>query len=300
MSQAIIELRSLTRRYGRRRGVEGIDLDVPEGALFGFLGPNGAGKTTTIRVLLGFLHASGGTARALGRDCWRESRRIKEDVGYVPGDVRLYPWLTGRDALRIVGAVRGRGLRAKGAEIAEELGLDLSVKVRSMSRGTRQKLGLVLAMAHEPRLLILDEPTSSLDPLVQERLRSRLRRMARSGHTVFFSSHTLSEVESLCDRVAILREGRLVANETLDALRRATGHEVTVRFRDSSLPSGDDTPSGVRWDSRAGSEWRGRIEGPLEPLLAWLGKHSVDDVALGRPDLETLFRRFYSGGGGAA
>src|SRR5262249_26093722 len=180
------QLDHLTRRYGRRRGVERVSLTVPEGVLFGFLGPNGAGKTTTIRVLLGFLRPSSGAARIFGRDCWRESKAIKRDVGYLPGDLRLPPWMTGASALSIFGAVRGQVLTRAGRELAERFDLDLSVKVREMSRGMRQKLGLILALAHEPRLLVLDEPTSALDPLMQQTLHELLRQLAATGHTIFF------------------------------------------------------------------------------------------------------------------
>jgi ABC-2 type transport system ATP-binding protein len=290
---ATIEVENLTRRYGTRRGVEAVSLRVEEGALFGFLGPNGAGKTTTIRVLLGLLRAGEGSARVLGLDCWRQSAGIKADLGYLPGDLRLYSWLNGHGALRMVGRVRGRELAAFGRELADEFALDLRVRVRAMSRGMRQKLGLVLAMAHRPRVLVLDEPTASLDPLMQRALQGRLRSMAAAGCTVFFSSHTLSEVEELCDRVAIVREGRIVADETLAELRRNAGHEVTIAW--SGLPP-SDAPAFLRVHTRTGSEWRAVLEGPVGPLLEWVRGRGVEDLTIGRPDLEQLFRRFYDGG----
>src|SRR5262245_43541117 len=202
-----IQLDNLTRRYGRRRGVERVSLSVPEGALFGFLGPNGAGKTTTIRVMLGFLRPTSGDARIFGLDCWRDSKAIKRDIGYLPGDLRLPAWMDGTNALSIFGAVRGKDLVGAGRQLAEKFALDLRVKVRDLSRGMRQKLGLILALAHSPRLLVLDEPTSALDPLMQQVLHDLLRQLAAAGHTVFFSSHSLSEVEQLCDHVAIVRDG---------------------------------------------------------------------------------------------
>jgi ABC-2 type transport system ATP-binding protein len=287
-----IEIDNLTRRYGLRRGVEAVSLRVEEGALFGFLGPNGAGKTTTIRVLLGLLRATSGAARVLGRDCWREGARIKEDVGYLPGDLRLYPWLNGASALRMVGRVRGRDVTEAGRELAREFDLDLRARVRAMSRGMRQKLGLVLAMAHRPRVLVLDEPTASLDPLMQRALHARLREMARAGCTVFFSSHTLSEVEELCDRVAIVREGKIVADETLEELRREAGHEICIRWRGPGAAPAD-APTFLKVHSRDGSVWRGVLEGPMPALIEWLRGREVEDLEIGRPDLEQLFRRFY-------
>ncbi len=186
MNTQAIHCEQLTRRYGRRIGIEALNLDVPRGAIFGFLGPNGAGKTTTIRLLMGMLRPHGGRAQIFGDDCWRHSAAIKRAVGYLPGDLRLYPYMTGRSALRCFGHIRGENLQGQGEALAEQFKLDLDVKVGRMSRGTRQKLGLVLAMAHRPKLLILDEPSNGLDPLMQRQLHDLLRQQAREGATVFF------------------------------------------------------------------------------------------------------------------
>lgn len=288
---AVIAVKSLTRFYGTRRGVVDLSLSVPEGSLFGFLGPNGAGKTTTIRVLLGFLRASSGSAEMLGRDCWRHSHVIKRDVGYVPGDLRLYPWMDGHSGLRMVGAVRGLDLAAAGKKLAERYGLDMRVKVRAMSRGMRQKLGLILAMAHEPRVLVLDEPTTGLDPLTQETFRAHLRELAAAGRTAFFSSHTLSEVEAVCDRVAIVREGRIVLDDTLAGLRQRAGHEVTILWRDGAAPA--QPPVFLRLHARRDDLWQGALSGGVQSLIAWLADKPVADLSIGRPDLESLFRQFY-------
>jgi len=290
-----IAIESLTKRYGRRRGIESVDLEVPEGSLFGFLGPNGAGKTTAIRVLVGLLRPTSGSARIFGGDCWREGRRVKEEVGYLPGDVRLYPWLTGESALATFGAIRRRDLLPAGLELANRFRLDLTVRVRRMSRGMRQKLGLLLALAPKPRLLILDEPTTGLDPLMQEALLRTLREMAAAGHTIFFSSHSLAEVERLCDRVAIIRDGRMVANETLEGLRRQAGHEVTIRWPGEEAARVAPPPF-LAMREREGTVWHAWLDGPLDPLLEWLARRKIDDVAIGRPDLESLFRRYYEEG----
>jgi ABC-2 type transport system ATP-binding protein len=288
-----IEITQLTRRYGARRGVEGVTLAVPAGALYGFLGPNGAGKTTTIRVLLGFLRATSGGARVLGLDCWRDSERVKAQVGTIPGDLRLWPWLTGHSAVALFSRVRGIDLRAQARALAEELELDLTVRVRSMSRGMRQKLGLILALAHQPKVLILDEPTTALDPLMQDRLRKILRRMASSGHTVFFSSHTLAEVEELCERVAIVRKGRIVADSTLEQLRARAGHDVLVQWAPGAAPADDRLPPGLTLHEREGERWVGRLDGPVGPLLTFLASRAVADVSIARPDLEAIFQSFY-------
>ena len=291
----IIQTESLTRRYGQRLGVDHLSLCVPEGSLYGFLGPNGAGKTTTIRVMLGFLPASGGRARVFGMDCWEDSARIKQEVGYLPGDLRLYPNMNGHESLRVFGSIRRRDLREPGRELAERFGLDLTVKVRRMSRGMKQKLGLILAMAHRPRLLVLDEPTTSLDPLMQDVLRHELRSLAQAGHTVFFSSHTLTEVEQLCDRVAILREGRLVVEKGMTELRHSSQREVTLRWK-SPEDAGQTPPSFLEILHRDDRNWTCRLSGPIDALIAWVSAHPVEDMTICQPDLEGLFRRYYERG----
>lgn len=283
----------LTRRYGSRRGIDDVNLAIAEGSLYGFLGPNGAGKTTTIRCLLGFLRATTGNARIFGLDCWRDSRSIKAEVGSIPGDLRLYPWLTGHSALKLFGRIRRRDIRAKGKQLADEFELDLSVKVRQMSRGMRQKLGLILALAPEPKLIMLDEPSSGLDPLMQARFRMMLKRMAANGQTVFFSSHTLNEVEALCERIAIVRSGRIVADSTLDDLRRQAKHEFEISWANGA---GESTPPPpfATLTVRNGERWVGSVEdGSLRPMLDFLAGKPVNDVRLARPDLETIFHRYY-------
>ena len=289
----IITIEGLTKRYGHRFGVRDLDLSVPEGTLFGFLGPNGSGKTTTIRVLMGLLAPSAGTARVLGLDCWRFSHRIKSDVGYLPGDLRLYPWWTCESALRLIGKVRGRDLLTAGREIAEEFDLDPTVRVRNMSRGMKQKLGLILALAHRPKLLILDEPTASLDPLMQKNLLRRLRDLASAGHTVFFSSHTLSDVEELCHHVAILRGGRLVADESLDTLRKQAKRVVTIRWQPDAKTDEIAITKVLNVFDRRDRQWRAEMSGSSRELLAWAASQPIEDVSISEPDLARLFEKYY-------
>jgi ABC-2 type transport system ATP-binding protein len=290
---SVIVAENLGKRYGHRVGLENLSLSVPEGVVFGFLGPNGAGKSTTIRLLLGFMRPSEGKASIFGLDCWRESARIKEEVGYVPGDLRLYPWMTGREGLKIVGMIRRRDLAKPGAAMAERLRLDLDVPVRQMSRGTRQKLGLVLALAPRPKLLALDEPTSALDPLTQADLMDHLRERSREGATVFFSSHIISEVESLCDRVAILRGGRLVVDDSLKNLReRATRHAI-LRWKTEDAAQKTKTPAFLGEVARRGREWRCDVAGASMELIQWAAGQPLEDLSIGPPDLETLFHRYY-------
>ncbi len=296
MTAVSISTHALTRTYGSRRGVSDINLSIPAGSLYGFLGPNGAGKTTTIRVLLGFLRATSGTARILDMDCWRDSHRIKAEVGAIPGDLRLWPWLTGNSALKLFGRIRGRDIVARGRELAEVLELDLSVKVRQMSRGMRQKLGLILSMAHDPKVLILDEPTTALDPLMQERLRKLLRARAEAGATVFFSSHTLAEVEELCERVAIVKKGLIVADSTLAELRSQAVHEVSIVWKPGGVPA--QVPACLRLTAQNAEQWHGALasesERDLRELLAFVASQQVADISISRPDLETIFMRYYN------
>ena len=291
-----IAAESLTKYYGRRVGIYGVNLTVPPGVIFGFLGPNGSGKTTTIRLLLALLRPSGGKATVFGLDCWRYSHRIKEDVGYVPGDLRLYSWMSARSALKIFGRVRHRDLVSPGLELARRFQLNPDVQARRMSRGMRQKLGLILALVHQPKLLVLDEPTSSLDPLMQQLLYDELRKRAAAGATIFFSSHALSEVEDLCDRVAILREGRLVADETLEALRGRAKREVTLRWGDHKAAEDTAVPGFLDLRQRRGGEWICTLEGSVMDLVRWSASQPLDDLTVGRPDLESLFHQFYEQG----
>jgi ABC-2 type transport system ATP-binding protein len=290
---SIISTKRLSRQYGRRVGIQAATLNIHEGEIFGFLGPNGAGKTTMIRLLLGFLRPTGGCANIFGRDCWRESSLIKREVGYLPGDLRLYPWLTGHRALQIVGQVRGQDLRVSGGDLADRFQLEMDLRVRSMSRGMRQKLGLVMALAHRPRLLILDEPTSGLDPLMQDDLAKCLRELASGGHTVFFSSHTLSEVENLCDRVAVVRNGHIVADETLLSLRARAHRTVVLEFADSDSAARTELPSFLKMTRRDGRQCHCELEGRSGPLVAWAAQQPIDDVSISPPDLESVFRKFY-------
>ncbi|MBI4718280.1 MAG: ABC transporter ATP-binding protein [Planctomycetes bacterium] len=295
-----IRVEQLTKRYGARLGVERVSFEVREGSLFGFLGPNGAGKSTTIRVLMGLLRPSGGRARVLGRDCGRESHRINEELGYLPGDLRLYPWLTLRQALRMFGRVRRRDLTAEGDRLAGAFDLESNVPAHAMSRGMRQKLGIILALAHRPRLLILDEPTTGLDPLMQRALYTQLRAFAAEGGTVFFSSHTLSEVEALCDRVVILRDGRVAADEALESLRARARRAVTVRWNTSADCGERPVPRFLRLQDRRGRDWHASLVGPTTELIAWAAGQPIEDLSVEPPDLAALFEGYYVEAGAGA
>ncbi len=293
---AAILIEGLSKSYGERVGIRDLHLRIESGSVHGFIGPNGAGKTTTIRLLLGFLRADSGSARVLGCDAFRDSQQIKRLVGYLPGDLRLHDWMSPRTALKIHGRARGMRLLAAGARLAEFFDLDLDVSVRQMSRGMQQKLGLILALAHRPQLLVLDEPTTALDPITQAQLYECLRGRAAQGTTVFFSSHVLSEVEGLCDRVAIVRGGELVADEAISSLREAARRRVEIQWRSAAAAAAP--PPGCLGDLQVERQrWTAQLQAPVGELLAWLDRTEVADLTIAEPDLDTLFLRYYQGTG---
>lgn len=296
----VLSTHQLTRTYGRRRGIQDVNLQLAAGEIFGFLGPNGAGKSTTIRLLLGFLQPDSGHAKVLDHDCWSQSAKVKQQVGYVAGDVRLYPWLTARRAFSIVEQVRGCRLMDDGLQLAEEFRLEPDLPVRRMSRGNRQKVALVLALVHRPPLIILDEPTSGLDPLMQDVLISRLRQLAAQGHAVFFSSHTLSEVETLCDRVAIVKDGRIVEDTTIRSLQDQAPREVQLHFRSSDDAANVTVPSKLTHISRTENVISGTLNGHAINLMDWASKQDLLDISIERPNLESVFRTYYEQNSGAA
>jgi ABC-2 type transport system ATP-binding protein len=290
---SVIATQHLTKSYGGRRGVDDVNLRVSAGEIFGFLGPNGAGKSTTIRLLLGFLKASSGSATVMGHDCWADSARIKRHVGYVAGDVRLYSWLTVRKALQIVGEIRGMDLYDAGMRLAERFRLEPDLPVHKMSRGNRQKVALVTALAHRPKLVVLDEPTSGLDPLMQDTLGDCLRELATAGHTVFFSSHSLGEVESLCDRVAIVRDGQIVVDESLTRLKDRAPRTAVATFESATVADTVVAPDFATVQSRSKNELRVQLTGSSVKLTQWAASQPIMDLSIGQPNLEYLFRQYY-------
>ncbi|MEP3478702.1 MAG: ABC transporter ATP-binding protein [Fuerstiella sp.] len=290
---SVIEIKNLTKTYGQRRGVNDVSLAVEAGQIYGFLGPNGAGKSTTIRLLLGFLNADSGTAKILGKDCWTESREIKHQVGYVPGDVRLYPWLTAEKAFDIVGKIRGNDLRTEGRELANQFRLEPKLPVRKMSRGNRQKLSLIMALVHRPELLILDEPTSGLDPLVQDVLMNCLAEVAADGRTVFFSSHTLSEVESICQHVAVIKDGQIVVKETLQKLQSQAPRTIELELQNGHPADAVAIPQHVDVISKSQSKLKLSVTGNSVNVVQWASTLPLRDLSISPPRLEDLFRQYY-------
>lgn len=285
--------------YGPGAGVDGIDLTVRRGECFGFLGPNGAGKTTFIRLALGLVRPTGGRVRVMGRDVGADRMAALSEVGYLPGELGLWPSLTGARTLDALARLHPRPPVLR-EELCATLGLaggDLRRRVREYSRGMKQKLGLVAALQHDPPLAILDEPTGGLDPVVQARLLEWLAARSRAGRTVFFSSHVLAEVEQLCDRVAMVRGGRLLFVGPLAELRRARRRRVEVRFSRPVDPARYAGP-GVGPAAVEGDVHRFALAGEPAPLLSALARLPVEDVTIVPASLDDAFRDLYGGGDG--
>jgi ABC-2 type transport system ATP-binding protein len=290
----------LTKHYGRVVGISGLDLEVRPGEVFGFLGPNGAGKTTTIRLLLDFLRPTRGRAEVLGLDAQRDSVEIRRRVGYLPGDLSLYVRLTARELLSYLGDLRGGVDDTYARGIAERLDLALDRRIRTLSKGNRQKVGIVQAFMHRPRLLVLDEPTSGLDPLVQNEFDRLVRETTTEGAAVFLSSHVLAEVERSVDRVGIVRAGELVVVEEVEALKRKALRELDVHFGAPPPAGAFEQLEGVRELARDDSVVRFAVQGSLDRLVKALAEHEVLNVVSHEPDLEEIFLGYYRGDEDAA
>lgn len=293
-----IETHGLTKFYGKSRGVVGLDLEVREGEVFGFLGPNGAGKTTTIRLLLNLLQPTSGSATVLGMDVAAESLGVRRGCGVVSSDSAFYESLTGRAHLALMQSHHNGG-EHRGDEVAERLGLDLDRPVKQYSHGTRQKLAIVQALAHRPRLLALDEPTSGLDPLVQQEFFKLLLEERDRGVTIFFSSHVLSEVDRLCDRVGIIREGVLAATLDVDELHRQQVRRMEVTLSRDAAPE-DFTIEGVTVVACDGHRAELQVAGHVGALIGRLATLPVENIVFPEASMEDTFTRFYAGDGGAA
>ncbi|MCY3923872.1 MAG: ABC transporter ATP-binding protein [Chloroflexi bacterium] len=289
-----IRTRGLTKFYGKNRGIEDVDLDVREGEVFGFLGPNGAGKTTTIRTLLDEIRATSGSATILGLDTHKEAMAIRRRIGYIPGDLALYPNLTGRDTLTYFANMRGGVDWSFVDELAERLDSDLSRKVGDLSTGNRQKVGVIQAFMNRPDLLIMDEPTSGLDPLVQREFQTLVREVAAEGRTVFLSSHTLSEVQRVADRVGIIRDGRLITVESVADLRSKAMRRVEFVLDSEADASDFEVVAGVRDVVVSDTHVEMSFDGDMGELLrAATNEYAVADIRTSEAGLEEIFLTYY-------
>jgi len=288
----IIKTAALTKFYGATRGVEQVDLTLKAGEILGFLGPNGAGKTTTIRMLLGLILPTSGRATVLGRDIGLGLTAVMDRIGYIPGDVRLYPRMTGEYLLDYFARFKPRRSAKLRGALIERFGLDTDKRVGELSRGNRQKLAIVLALMHDPELLVLDEPTLGLDPLMQREFYQLLREFKKRGAALFLSTHILGEAENVCDHVAVVRDGRLIAVEGIDEIAVKKLHNLEVTVADDIADDFFDLP-GVVGLQRQDRTFRLVFKGELDPLIKKLARAHVVSMNLSHAGLEEVFFEFY-------
>ncbi len=289
----VIVTERLTKSYGTHRGIVDVDLEVAAGEVLGFLGPNGAGKTTTIRVLLDLIRPTSGRALVFGIESSADPVSIHRRVGYVPGEFTLYDRLTGKQTLEYFANLRGGVDPAYQASLIDRFELDASRRFKEYSKGNKQKVGVIVALQHRPELLLLDEPTSGLDPLVQQTFFHTLREAVADGATVFLSSHILSEVEKSCDRVAIIREGRLAKVDTVEGLRDLAHHQVELRFAGPVPADEFDRLPGVSDLVAEGHVLRMRVAGPITPVVQTAARFELLDFVSREPSLEETFLAQY-------
>jgi beta-exotoxin I transport system ATP-binding protein len=290
---SVLLIEGLVKDYGKIHAVRGIDLVVGRGEIFGFLGPNGSGKTTTIRCVLDLLRPTRGRIEVLGRDSRRDGVAVRQSIAYVPGELRLPERLTGYQLVAAIGRLRGQVGVERRDQLAERLDLDLSRRVRDLSSGNRRKVALLLAFVSNAELLVLDEPTNGLDPLVQHEFLQILREWRAAGTTIFLSSHVLSEVQRVADRVAVLRSGQVVALGTVEELRGRTRQRVEVWFRADAPADELAAIPGLDQQAAEGRHFTAILIGPIQPLVDVAARHPVDSMLVEEPDLEEAFLDLY-------
>lgn len=298
MTEKIIETHNLTVYYGKQRGIKDVNLTVEKGEAFGFLGPNGAGKTTTQRVLLDVIRPTSGRATIFGLDCRVQGVELRKHVGYLPGELALYKEMKADQFFEMYEYLRGaNGSKGYWRELAKRLDLDVSRKISKYSRGNKQKVGIVAAFMSRPDLLILDEPTGGLDPLVQQTVMEMVREVKADGRTVFFSSHILPEVQAVCDRVGIIREGQLVATQRVEELIAAQVKRLTLSF--ATLPPADTFAfNGVTEITRTGQNITLEVRENLSQVLAVAAQYNIQDIETQTMSLEEIFLAYYGKGTG--
>ena len=283
-----VSLEGLVKRYGKHRGIEGLDLKVKEGEWFGYIGPNGAGKSTTIRTMLGLIKATEGKSTVLGMDSWKDREKIMEKVGYLPSEAIFYPEMTVSETLDYALSLHGCKDRRRQKELSERLELDTERKIGELSYGNRKKVGIVCALEHNPSLLILDEPTGGLDPLMQREFFSMLEEEHRKGVTIFMSSHILSEIESHAETAAAIREGRIIVSGKVEEISKTNARRVSLRGK-----ADISTLTGVKEVVEDKNGMSFLYSGEASALLEALNKGSVKDFTVTEPDLEEVFLHYY-------
>ena len=285
---AAIEIRNLTKSYGKSRGIIDLNLTVEEDEFFGFIGPNGAGKSTTIRTLLGMIRVTSGSAKVLGWDIQKEKTNLLSEIGYLPSEAVFYSGMKVKDVLKLSADLHKKDCKEESVRLCELLQLDVNRKVEELSFGNRKKVAIVCALQHKPRLLILDEPTSGLDPLMQKEFFDILKERNEEGTTIFLSSHILSEVQNHCKRAAIIREGRLIACDSVEALAKTNAKRVSI-VGDVSV----DELEGVRDKKKEQDSISFLFSGDIQTLIKHISKADIKDLSITEPDLEEIFMHYY-------
>lgn len=286
----IVEIKNLKKFFGTNHAVDGISLNVKKGEVFGFLGPNGAGKTTTIRCMMDFLRPTEGEVKLFGLDSQKNSEELKKDIAYLPGNVRLYNNWTGQDHIDFFASFGGDKKLA--SELAKKLDFDPKVKFYYLSSGNKQKLGIILTLMKKPKLIILDEPTNALDPLLQNKVHELLIDAKNDGATIFLSSHNLAEVDKICNRVAIIKAGKIIAVEDIRNLKEKKMHKIVVSFEDEVTEKTLKTKN-VDTIEKINHHFSISVKGDLNPIIEQISKHKVRDLDISHASLEEVFLEFY-------
>lgn len=292
-----IRIQHLKKFYGKSRGIVDVSFDVAEGELFGFIGPNGAGKSTTIRSLLALIKPTSGSATIFGKDCIREAKEIARDVGYLPSEVFYYDGMRAIDLFKYSASFYRKDCGKRIRELAEALELDVKRKIDDLSFGNRKKVGIIQGLLHEPRLIILDEPSIGLDPLMQQRFFDILRQENSRGATILFSSHILSEVQKICDRVAIIRDGSIVRVDTVASFRENNYKKIEVELPGDGSQAAFDLP-GIANLKASGRSVSFIYEGNINAILRHLAALELHNISISDPDLDEVFLHYYKDGGG--
>lgn len=288
----VIETKGLTKYYGKSRGIIDLNLSVAEGEFFGFIGPNGAGKSTTIRTLLGLIKKSGGSAEIFGRNVETYKKEILAEVGYLPSEAVFYSGMRVKDVIKLSADLRKKDCKKEAKVLCERLGLDTEKKVEELSFGNRKKVAIVCALQHKPRLCVLDEPTGGLDPLMQREFFTILKERNAEGATIFLSSHILSEIQRNCTRAAIVREGKLIACDSVEALSKTSAKRIHIEC------NADITAlKNVRDIQKTDNGTSFLYSGDINEFLQYISKYSIDDLSISEPDLEEIFMHYYLDGG---
>jgi len=294
MNYPVIDITDLTKFYGKSRGIENVNLEIDRGEVFGFIGPNGAGKSTTIRILMNLIFPTGGSARIMGLDVVRQTKEIKWKVGYIPSDANAYSYMNVEEFLNYFARfydVQDSGSRIK--ELANLFELDLKRKISDLSSGNRKKVSIVQSLVHRPDLLIMDEPTTGLDPLMQSLFFDLLRKENQKGMTIFFSSHILGEVQMFCRRVAIIKEGKIIQLEDIDTLRKKQLKKVTIEFNEQVKPENLSLPGVVNLIAAPENRLSFMFSGNINELVSFLSGKMINNLMIEEPSLDEIFMHYY-------